>query len=387
MVSAVRQGESLRRVARRFRISVSTVHYWVERAERKRLSRVDWQDRSHRPRNIHRTKRRVENLIVRVRTQLKDSSVLGEYGDEAIQRELVATGATAVPALRTIGRILERRGALDGRYRRRHPPPPAGWYLPDVAARRSELDSFDVIEGLIIEGGIGVEVLNAVSLHGGLIASWPASTIFAHTVVQALIEHWRAFGLPAYVQFDNDTRFQGAHQSSDNIGRVIRLCLSLGVTAVFAPPRETGFQAAVESFNARWQAKVWQRFHLDSLSPLQVHSAKYAIAYRQRARIRIEAAPCRRLFPRSWKLNLQAQPKDCIIYLRRTDAQGRVSLLGHSFIVDRSWPHRLVRAHVDLTTEQIRFIALRRREPDWHPLLKTVAYHFPKRKFIDVHKS
>ena len=241
MVSAVRQGESLRRVARRFRVSVSAVHYWVERAEGKRLSRIDWQDRSHRPRNIHRTKRSVENLIIRVRTQLKDSSVLGEYGAEAIQRELVARGATAVPALRTIGRILERRGALDGRYRRRHPPPPAGWYLPDVAARTSELDSFDVIEGLVIEGGIGVEVLNAVSLHGGLIASWPDRTIFAHTVVQALVEHWRAFGLPAYVQFDNDTRFQGAHQFKDTIGRVIRLCLGLGVTAVFAPPRGNRF--------------------------------------------------------------------------------------------------------------------------------------------------
>ena len=167
MVNAVRQGESMRRVARRFRVSVSTVHYWVERAEGRKLSRADWQDRSHRPRNIRRTKRSVENLIVRVRTQLKDSSVLGEYGAQAIQRELVARRATVVPALRTIGRILERRGSLDGRYRRRHPPPPAGWYLPDVAARRSELDSFDVVEGLIIEGGIGVEVLNVVSLHGG----------------------------------------------------------------------------------------------------------------------------------------------------------------------------------------------------------------------------
>lgn len=387
MVSAVRQGESLRRVARRFRMSVSTVHYWVERAEGKRLSRVDWQDRSHRPRNIHRTKRSVENLIARVRTQLKDSSVLGEYGAEAIQRELVARGATAVPALRTIGRILERRGALDGRHRRRHPPPPAGWYLPNVAARRSELDSFDVVEGLVIEGGIGIEVLNVVSLHGGLIASWPDRTIFAHTVVQALVEHWRAFGLPAYVQFDNDTRFQGAHQFKDSIGRVIRLCLSLGVTAVFAPPRETGFQAAVESFNARWQAKVWQRFHFDSLVALQSQSAKYAIAYRQRARLRIEAAPRRRLFPRSWKLNLQARLMGCIIYLRRTDAHGRVSLLGHTFMVDRSWPHRLVRAHVDLTTEQIRFYALRRREPNWQPLLNTLAYHLPERKFIDVQKS
>jgi len=321
-----------------------------------------------------------------VRTQLKDVSTLGEYGAQAIRGELAASGVTALPALRTIGRILERRGALDGRRRRRHPPPPTGWYLPEVADRRSELDSFDVVEGLVIEGGTGVEVLNAVSMHGGLIASWPDHTIFAHTVVQALIEHWRSFGLPAYAQFDNDTRFQGAHQFRDTIGRVIRLCLSLGVTPVFAPPRETGFQAAVESFNARWQAKVWQRFHFDSLAAVQAQSAKYGMAHRQRARLRIDAAPRRSRFPSSWKLDLQAQPRGCIIYLRRTDVRGRVSLLGHSFIVDRTWPHRLVRAHVDLIAEQIKFFALRRREPNWHRLLNTVAYHLPKRKFIDVRK-
>jgi len=98
-----------------------------------------------------------------VRTELKDESTLGEYGAQAIRRELAASGATALPALRTIGRILERCGALDGRHRRRHPPPPTSWYLPEVAARRSELDSIDGIEGLVIEGGTKVEVLNAVS--------------------------------------------------------------------------------------------------------------------------------------------------------------------------------------------------------------------------------
>ena len=84
MVRAVRQGESLRTVARRFRVSVSTVHYWSERAEGKRLNRVNWQDRSHRPHKIQRTKRSIENLVVTVRTELKNKSVLGEYGAEAI---------------------------------------------------------------------------------------------------------------------------------------------------------------------------------------------------------------------------------------------------------------------------------------------------------------
>lgn len=166
MVKAVRQGESLRRVARRFHVSVSTVYYWTARAEETRLGRVDWQDRSHRPHRIHRTKRSVENVVIRVRTELKDKSILGEYGAEAIQRELLARGKIDIPAVRTIGRILERRGALDGRHRRRHPPPPVGWYLPEVAKRSCELDSFDVIEGLVIEGGTNVEVLNAISLHG-----------------------------------------------------------------------------------------------------------------------------------------------------------------------------------------------------------------------------
>ena len=69
-------------------------------------------------------------------------------------------------------------------------------------------------------------------------------------------------------QFDNDTRFQGPHQHRDVVSRVMRLCLSLGVTPVFAPVREHGFQNAIENLNGRWQAKVWSRFHHESLAAL-----------------------------------------------------------------------------------------------------------------------
>jgi len=92
MVSAVRRGKPLREVARRFRVSVSTVHYWVHRAEGQRLSRVNWRDRSHRPHHIRRTKRSIENLILKVRTELKDVSTLGEYGAQAIRGELALAG-------------------------------------------------------------------------------------------------------------------------------------------------------------------------------------------------------------------------------------------------------------------------------------------------------
>ena len=319
--------------------------------------------------------------MLTLRVELKDRSDLGEFGARAIREALQTKGIAPPPSTRTIGRILERRGALDGRKRARRPPPPAGWYLPDLAAERAELDSSDIVEGLVIRGGTHVEVLNATSLHGGLVASWPMGVVTAVAAVEALLGHWRVAGLPAYAQFDNDTIFQGPHQHKDVVGRVTRTCLGLGVVPVFAPPREPGFQAAIENYNGRWQAKAWARFTHESLEGLVTQSDRYVAASRLRAAARIEAAPTRRPFPEDWTADLQAVPRGRIVYLRRTGAAGGVELLGRRFEVDPSWPNRLVRVEVDLDAGRIRFHALRRRDPAHQPLLREVAYSLPRRRF------
>jgi hypothetical protein len=365
-------------------VALRTVQRWVRRAGTQRLDRVDWTNRPcGLPAPVNRTSREWEDLIVAIRQHLRDTSDLGEFGAQAIHRELRARGIADLPSLRTIGRILERRGALDRRHRLRRPPPPRGWYLPEVANSSVELESFDAVEGLVIRGGTSVEVLNAISLHGGLVASWPQTAVTAKTTVEALVEHWRAFGLPGYVQFDNDTRFHGPHVHPDTLGRVARVCLSLGVVPVFVPPHETGFQAAIEGFNGRWQAKVWARFQHESLPALQDRSGRYVAAVRQRLAARIEAAPPRRPFPKRWRLDLQALPRGRLVFLRRTTAGGAVELLGRCFVVDRLWPHRLVRAEVDVDARRIRFYALRRREPRQQPLLGETAYQLPRRKFTE----
>jgi transposase len=382
MVAAVRQGQSLRSVARQFRVSLRTVQIWVTRAHDQRLDRVDWTDR---PRGGRRpaaaTATRIEDLVIRLRQQLKETSALGEYGAAAIQRELQKRRVKPLPSVRTIGRILLRRGLLDGQRRVRRPPPPKGWYLPRVAAAQAELDSFDFVEGLVIRGGTDVMVLNTVSLHGGLCGSWVRSSWRAKTTVATLIAYWREHGLPGYAQFDNDTIFQGAHQWPDSFGRVIRLCLQLGIIAVFAPPRETGFQAAIENYNGRWQAKVWQRFEHDNLQTLAGHSDRFVSAVRQRSAPRRDSAPARTAFPADWELDLQRPLQGMVIFLRRTNEQGEAELLGRRYLVDRLWPHRLVRAEVDLTQGQIRFYRLRRREPKQQPLLKTISYKPPSKAF------
>lgn len=381
MVAEVRRGEPRRTVAKTFGVAKATVDRWVERAAGQRLDRVDWSNRPPGQRTPHnKFSTDTEQMVLTIRKELKEVSALGEYGADAIHREMLDRQLESIPTPRTINRILARHGQFDGKRRHRRPAPPKGWYLPRLAAARAELDSFDIVEGLVIEGGYSVEVFNGISLHGGLVGSWPRARITAKIAVNAILSHWRAFGYPDYVQFDNDTVFQGPRKP-DALGRVARMVLSLGVIPVYVPPRETGFQASIEGYNGRWQSKVWNRFHFESRERLRSQSDKFVRAARRRSASRTDGAPDRWLIPDDWELDYQQPPQGMVIFIRRTTDRGRVTLLGRTFDVSTNWPHRLVRAEVHLTECRIDFHALRRRDPTYQPLLKSVEYHFPKRRF------
>lgn len=385
MVAAVRKGRSMRSVATDFGVAVRTVRRWVTHAGEARLDRVDWSGHRGGRRDSQATAIRTEELIIDLRKELRETSDLGEFGAAAIHRELLSRRKTLslqrIPSIRTIGRVLERRGVLDGHRRTRRPAPPSGWYLPRVRERRAELDSFDIVEGLVIKGGHDVEILNGISLHGKLTMSRVSDTITSEKTVDSLIDHWRAFGFPDYAQFDNDTIFQGAHQWPDSFGRVTRLCLQLEIVPVFAPPRETGFQASIESYNGRWQSKVWSRFIHASRTELARQSDRYVAACHQRSASRIEAAPWRWEIPADWTFDLSQPLSGTVIFIRRTDNRGHVRLLGHDYEVSTRWCNRLVRCNVDLTGGRIRMYQLRRRTPTKQPLLKTIRYEVPKKRF------
>ena len=378
MVKRVRDGASSRSVAREAGISLSHLQYWLRKARGMRLDRVDWCDQASGPkRAANRVSTLQEQAVLNTRKALC-ASALGEWGARAIHAQLTALHAATdppVPSVRTIGRVLARRGLLDARKRTRRAPPPRGWYLPLLAARKAELDSFDIVEGLVIQGAVEVEVLNAMSLHGRLAGSWPQGRFTAQHVMACLLEHWQVHGLPHYVQFDNAPLFQGAISYADTLGRVVSLCMQLGVIPVFAPPRETGFQAAIESYNARWQAKVWQRFKHIGMPDLNMRSAAYVEACQLKAAALITAAaPLRRPCPKHFKPAAKAALNGTVIFLRRSDEEGRVTVMGRLYEVSSDWQHRLVRVEVNFTTGEMKFFALRRAAHASQPLLRTEPY-------------
>jgi hypothetical protein len=126
---------------------------------------------------------------------------------------------------------------------------------------------------------------------------------------------------------------------------------------------------------------VWHRFQHADLAALRERSDAFVAAARARSAARIEAAPRRRAIPARWRPDLQRPLRGTVIFLRRTDDKGQASLLGRAFAVSATWTHRLVRAEVDLTAGRVRFFALRRRDPNQHPLLAEAAYAVPTGRF------
>jgi hypothetical protein len=382
VVAAVRRGQTQRAVARRFGVGLGHLQYWLARTHGQKLDRVDWADQSHAPRQQGRqTHVSLQRRMLALRRELRQGD-LGFVGAQAIQDALRSGRPKGkLPSLRTIGRILKRHGALDAVRRVRRSAPPAGWYLPDVAAGTAELDAFDVIEDLPLEAGPRLDVFTTRALWGSVCGAWVSAALRAKWLCERMEAHWRQHGMPTYAQFDNDSRFQGTHTHPDVLGQVIRFCLSLGVTPVFAPPREHGPQNLNESFNHLWQQKVWHRFPHASPAAFQATSNRFVVAYQQRRAARDDQAPARRPFPKRWQLDLQKRPGGTVIYLRRTDHAGAIRVLGHRWEVDPLWINRLVRAEVDLEANQIRCYRLRRHAPGEQPLVKTFKYVFPKKHF------
>ncbi len=70
------------------------------------MDRVRWEDQPPIPHTTQRTPAPIEDLIVDLRQQLSERSALGHHGAEAIFEALLERGATPLPSIRTIGRIL-----------------------------------------------------------------------------------------------------------------------------------------------------------------------------------------------------------------------------------------------------------------------------------------
>ncbi len=205
------------------------LYKWLERYQ---TGEAEWyREHSRRPIRLpSRTPAELEEIVKHVRLQLYNR---GEFcGAQAIRWQIEEEGIEPLPSIRTIGRILARLGLTHrrtGRYE------PKGKSYPALdAPRPGFVHQSDFVGPCYLRTPIRFYSLNSVDLATGRCAVEPVLG-GKDTVVDALWATWLRLGFPKYQQVDNEAVFYGSPRHPRGMGKLIRLCLPLGIRAVLHP--------------------------------------------------------------------------------------------------------------------------------------------------------
>lgn len=322
----------------------------------------------------------LEQAIVGIRQRLSKQRY-ATCGAPSIARELEFLGYEPV-GLRTIYRVLRKHGLTLDR-QRVHPRPALRLYPLPKITRSGQWQQMDLIGPRFLLGShrkIYFFVLR--DFYDQTVFVEVATSRSAHCMLEFLLRGFRELGLPRQLSMDNAPEFRGSLIHKRSFSRVVRLCLMLGVEAVFIPEGEACRHGGIENFNGLFDRLFYSRVHFRSLSHLRqqlqhlLHTANHQhphlrLGYQTSAEVR-RGKSLRRLpnnFTVPDKLPLSAGR---VSFIRRVRGSGRITLLNEKSFVGRRLRGQYVWATIFTKTQKLKIYHQGR-------LIKTFDYRLPSR--------
>ena len=204
----------------------------------------------------------IEAVVIRIRKELFNSKY-SQSGAQAIHYELLSRGHTPPPLI-TINRILKRNNLI---YKKRfHNKISKGKIYP---YSYSLCQQMDFVGPRYLSGGIRFYFLNIIECETHSANIFVQNNRDSWSICQNLIYFWKVFGLPDFLQIDNDLAFIGSLRHPGAFGKVIRLCLHLGITPVFIPQAEPWRNGIIEHFNNLMQEHLLKSLKTPIIYPVR----------------------------------------------------------------------------------------------------------------------
>src|SRR5215813_5657391 len=312
---------------------------------KKRFDKLGWEglrSESRSPHTVeHRYDGRTRRLVIQARRRLERRKV-GLIGPGAIQTELRQTRLLRrIPSRSTIKRILHERGLIKASRTAREIYFPQPSATPDYVLHAMDWTS------KFLTGGCKVFAFHTLDLETRALHQTIGADKSLKSVERHALETWRQLGLPDGLQMDNDATFCGGYKAPRVFGRLVRLCLYVGIEPIFIPPYEAERNGLIERTNGLWSQSFWRRRHFNSSAAVKRASPKFEQWYAQqykprtlngltpaRAQKRVER---RRMTARQ----IRALPARLPItagrlhFIRQVDQEGLISLLNEDWKVDK----------------------------------------------------
>jgi transposase InsO family protein len=115
-----------------------------------------------------------------------------------------------------------------------------------------------------------VETCNVVDAGTSILVANPVRTDFnATTVIETVVDVFRAYGLPQRLRFDRDPRFVGGARGRDFPTAFVRFLLCVGVEPIICPPRQPQKNPFVERFQRTYTEECLRTKTPETLADVQ----------------------------------------------------------------------------------------------------------------------
>jgi transposase InsO family protein len=134
----------------------------------------------------------------------------------------------------------------------------------------------DLVGPKYLSGGLKFYFLNIIDIENHYAGVYPISDKSSQSVAKCLVEFWSNYGMPDYLQMDNELSFRGSNRHPRSLGIVLRLALSLGITPIFIPPAEPWRNGVIEKFNHNMLRYFFSKQKFGSIEQLSEKALDFA---------------------------------------------------------------------------------------------------------------
>lgn len=179
-------------------------------------------------------------LVIDIRKRLQNEPY-AQKGAISILYEFERLNITP-PSISTMNRILRRNSLLEQSEVKRLKDTEYPSYFYGV-------QQMDLVGPKYLKGGFRFYFLNIIDTENHCAGVYPVADKSAKNVCASVIDFWRNYQMPDFLQMDNALSFRGSNRHPRGLGLLMRVALSNSVTPVFIPPAEPWRNGIIEKFN------------------------------------------------------------------------------------------------------------------------------------------
>lgn len=269
------QGTSTASICEQLNRTRQWVHKWLKKYAESQEN--DWyKSGSNIPKNIRsKTTESLEQTVIEIRQRLS-SNPYAQKGAIHILYEFERLGINP-PSIATINRILQRNNLIEKAVVKRQKTTEYPTYFSGV-------QQMDLIGTKYLKGGFRFYFYNIIDTENHFASVYPIINKTAESITSCVIDFWRTYQMPDFLQMDNELSFRGSNRHPRGLGLLMRMALHCGVSPLFIPVAEPWRNGIIEKFNDNVLKYFFNTQTFSSLEELQKRAKEFAAFHNENHR-------------------------------------------------------------------------------------------------------